>query len=81
MKFSPHSDIQSRSMQRMKAHDNDYHHFTVSKSVKDVSDNGGLVELGAHGQRQGIGFHWEIWLFSQVVFFFLTLYFFWKVLF
>jgi hypothetical protein len=26
---------------------------------------GGLGCAGAHGQRQGIAFHWEIWMFHQ----------------
>lgn len=65
MRFSPHRDIESRSVQRPKLEDSDYHHFTISRSVKAVHDKGGLVQTGAHGQRQGLGFHWELWSFSQ----------------
>lgn len=54
-----------RSMRRMKADDLDYHHFTTSKSVYDIFKAGGLVETGAHGQRQGVGFHWELQMFEQ----------------
>ena len=28
-------------------------------------DAGGLVQLGAHGQMQGLGAHWELWMFEQ----------------
>lgn len=65
MRFSPHRDIESRSIQRTKAEDGDYSHFNVSASAKRISDKGGVVQAGAHGQRQGLGFHWEIWMFAQ----------------
>jgi imidazolonepropionase-like amidohydrolase len=33
----------------------------LAKSAGDVIRAGGKVGVGAHGQRQGIGFHWEMW--------------------
>src|SRR4029079_18779340 len=30
-----------------------------------VLDAGGLVDLGAHGQLQGLGAHWELWMLQQ----------------
>jgi Tol biopolymer transport system component len=33
----------------------------LAKSAGDVLRAGGKVGVGAHGQRQGIGFHWEMW--------------------
>jgi hypothetical protein len=33
----------------------------LAKSAGDVIREGGKVGVGAHGQRQGIGFHWEMW--------------------
>jgi len=33
----------------------------LAKSAGDVIAAGGKVGVGAHGQRQGIGFHWEMW--------------------
>lgn len=65
MKFSPNSDIEARSLTRPLSEDEDYHHFEVSRSVKAISDLGGLTLAGAHGQRQGLAFHWELWMFSQ----------------
>jgi imidazolonepropionase-like amidohydrolase len=28
-------------------------------------DAGVLVQLGAHGQREGLAAHWELWMFEQ----------------
>jgi Tol biopolymer transport system component len=33
----------------------------LAKSAGDVLRAGGKVGVGAHGERQGIGFHWEMW--------------------
>jgi len=43
----------------------DWHHLDVAASAKDVMHAGGRVNLGAHGQMQGLGPHWEMWAFVQ----------------
>lgn len=43
----------------------DWHHVDVAASAKDVLRAGGLVNLGGHGQMQGLGPHWEMWAFVQ----------------
>jgi Tol biopolymer transport system component/imidazolonepropionase-like amidohydrolase len=43
----------------------DWHHVDVASSAKDVLRAGGRVNLGAHGQMQGLGPHWEMWAFVQ----------------
>jgi len=40
-------------------------HILVSKSCKKLADNGVKVNLGAHGQLQGLGAHWELWMLQQ----------------
>ena len=40
-------------------------HMLVSKSLKKLSDAGVKINMGAHGQIQGIGAHWEIWMMAQ----------------
>ena len=47
------------------AAEDDFYHFALSKTVKQVLDQGGHVQLGAHGQLQGLGAHWEIWMLQQ----------------
>ena len=45
--------------------EDDYAHVLVSKGAKAVLDAGGKVQLGAHGQLQGLGAHWELWMLQQ----------------
>jgi imidazolonepropionase-like amidohydrolase len=45
--------------------DDDFIHFDLAKSVKDVVRAGGRAQLGAHGQLQGLGAHWELWMLQQ----------------
>ena len=35
------------------------------KYVKQIADGGTKVNLGSHGQIQGIGAHWELWMLAQ----------------
>lgn len=64
-RFIPESVLLPRTIRRLAIEDEDYHHFNTSVAVKQVSDAGGLVNTGAHGQMQGIGFHWEMRMFEQ----------------
>ena len=43
----------------------DFNHFLIAQGAKQVVDAGGLVQLGAHGQLQGLGAHWELWMLQQ----------------
>jgi Tol biopolymer transport system component/imidazolonepropionase-like amidohydrolase len=43
----------------------DWHHVDVAASAKDLLRAGCLVNLGGHGQMQGLGPHWEMWAFVQ----------------
>jgi imidazolonepropionase-like amidohydrolase len=39
----------------------EFHFPTVASSAAAVRRAGGIVTLGAHGQLQGLGAHWELW--------------------
>jgi len=43
----------------------DWHHLEVAASARDLLRAGALVNLGGHGQMQGLGPHWEMWAFVQ----------------
>jgi len=43
----------------------DWHHLRVASAAKDIERAGGRVNLGGHGQMQGLGPHWEMWAFVQ----------------
>lgn len=65
LRFHPRPEIDARSRRPQMVPDNEWQHIKVAKSAKDLIDRGGKVQIGAHGQRQGIAAHWELWMFAQ----------------
>lgn len=67
LKYTPRAIIDTRSRFRTMLPEEEYEngHILVSKSLKKLNDAGVLVNMGAHGQIQGIGAHWEIWMMQQ----------------
>ncbi|WP_256006590.1 amidohydrolase family protein [Pedobacter deserti] len=66
MAFTPRPIIDSRARRRTTSEYGDYGHIEVSKAVKQIADGGNTkVNLGAHGQIQGLGAHWELWMLVQ----------------
>ncbi|MHA4844074.1 amidohydrolase family protein [Flavitalea antarctica] len=65
--FFPREVIDARSRQRTMVPDDEYQngHILVSKSIKKLQDAGVIINMGAHGQIQGIGAHWETWMLQQ----------------
>jgi hypothetical protein len=65
LSFVPREIIDERSRRRVTAPDEEYTHVKNAEGAKKLSDAGVSVQLGAHGQREGLGAHWEIWMFVQ----------------
>ena len=63
--FIPPAIIDARSRRRTTSEYGDYGHIEVSKYVKQIADGGTKVNLGSHGQLQGQGAHWELWMLAQ----------------
>ncbi|TND05867.1 MAG: hypothetical protein FD123_3558 [Bacteroidetes bacterium] len=65
--YTPRSVIDERSRHRTMAPEEEYvnGHILVSQSCKKLADAGVKVNLGAHGQLQGLGAHWELWMLAQ----------------
>jgi imidazolonepropionase-like amidohydrolase/Tol biopolymer transport system component len=63
--FTPRSIIDERSRRRTTSEYGDYNHIDISKATKQLADAGVKVNLGAHGQIQGLGAHWELWMLAQ----------------
>jgi imidazolonepropionase-like amidohydrolase len=64
-RFTPRSVLDPRTIRRTMAPDEEYHQFALSKVAAEILHRGGNVELGAHGQLNGLGAHWELWMFQQ----------------
>ena len=65
LRYVPREVVDPRSRRRSLAPEGDYNHIEIAKSVKRLNDAGVSVQLGAHGQLQGLGPHWELWMFEQ----------------
>jgi len=65
LSYTPRNIIDSRSRRRTTSEFADYGHIAVSRAAKVLSDGGTKINLGAHGQLQGLGAHWELWMFAQ----------------
>lgn len=63
--FVPRRVLDSRSRRRIKMPDEEYNHVNIAKVAKELNDLGVSVQLGAHGQRESLGAHWELWMFAQ----------------
>ena len=50
---------------RMKVEEDDWNHIENAKAAKALSDAGVKVNNGAHGQLEGLGVHWEMWMLAQ----------------
>jgi imidazolonepropionase-like amidohydrolase/Tol biopolymer transport system component len=65
LNFTPRPIIDSRTRRRMMIPDDDFGHIGNAKTAKALLDAGAKVQLGAHGQLQGLGAHWEMWMLAQ----------------
>ncbi len=67
LNFTPRAIVDSRARHRTIIPDEEYEngHILVSKSLKKLNDSGVRINLGSHGQLQGLAAHWEFWMFAQ----------------
>jgi imidazolonepropionase-like amidohydrolase len=63
--FTPRPVIDERSRRRTMSPEDEFNHIELAKNCKQLTDAGTSVQLGAHGQLQGLGAHWELWMFAQ----------------
>ncbi|GAK33199.1 protein TolB [alpha proteobacterium Q-1] len=65
-KYVPPHILEPRSIRRIKAPMRDYQPLLDSAAnAKRLMDRGVSIHSGAHGQREGLGTHWEIWTFTM----------------
>ncbi len=63
--FVPRHRIDARARRRTMAADDDWNHIRAAALAKKLLDAGVRVQLGAHGQREGLAAHWELWMLVQ----------------
>jgi hypothetical protein len=68
--FTPFEEIQLKALRRPGPgpgpsgwfHQNQFIFTEISDFIDDVVEAGGQAGVGSHGQLQGLGYHWELWL-------------------
>jgi imidazolonepropionase-like amidohydrolase len=63
--FVPRRNVDARSRRPIHAPDGEWNHITVAENARKLNDAGVITNIGAHGQREGLAAHWEIWMFEQ----------------
>ncbi len=67
LKYFPRSIVDSRSRHRTMVPQEEYDNGYVAsaETCKALTDAGVKVNMGAHGQLQGLAAHWELWMLQQ----------------
>jgi len=63
--FVPPHILQPRSVRRITAPEEDFYHAVSAATAKSLAEQGVMVSIGAHGQREGLASHWEMWSFAK----------------
>src|SRR5690625_4868299 len=67
LRFTPRGIVDARSRHRTMIPREEYEkgHILSAATAKNLLDSGVNVNLGAHGQLQGLAAHWELWMMHQ----------------
>ncbi|MFC0350795.1 amidohydrolase family protein [Undibacterium danionis] len=64
-RYVPRSVLEPRSVRRETAPEEDFNVFNVARTAVELQRAGVPVNMGAHGQREGLGAHWEMWTLAR----------------
>jgi len=62
-RYVPRAVLEPRSIRRVTAPEEDFNILRVARTATKLSRAGVNTSIGAHGQREGLGTHWEMWMF------------------
>ncbi|MSU48710.1 MAG: hypothetical protein EXS37_06375 [Opitutus sp.] len=65
LRFTPYAQVAAYARHRMMRPEEDYYFKSLGASAAKIMQEGGNVTLGAHGNRQGLGAHWEMWAMAM----------------
>ena len=63
-RWVPRPLLDARARRVVQNPDEENNVIKIAQAAKQVSDLGVPVSIGAHGQREGLGAHWDIWMFQ-----------------
>ncbi|MFC4312436.1 amidohydrolase family protein [Steroidobacter flavus] len=65
LRFTPYEEIAVNARRREMRPEEDFYFMQLGASAAQIAHEGGRVVLGAHGNRQGLGAHWELWAMAM----------------
>jgi len=63
-RFTPHDELDKWKVREFQR-DDQYVHPLHARQLTKVVEAGGRVGLGSHGELQGLGTHWELWMMAS----------------
>ena len=64
-RFVPRFAIDPKARRATAVPEDEWNHIAAAQLAKRLLDAGVRVQIGGHGQREGLGTHWEMWSFAQ----------------
>ena len=64
-RFVPHNEIDDLTRRRPWFRFDEHSFPRTAAQAAKIQRAGGLIGVGAHGQMQGLGYHWEMWAFEM----------------
>ena len=62
-RYVPRTVLEPRAVRRETAPEEDFNILRVARTATQLARAGVNTSIGAHGQREGLGAHWEMWMF------------------
>lgn len=63
-RFTPHDELDKWKVREFQR-DDQYVHPLHARQLTKLVEAGGRVGLGSHGELQGLGTHWELWMMAS----------------
>lgn len=63
-KYVPRPGLDARAVRRETAPEEDFNVIEVARTATQLRRAGVEVNIGAHGQREGLAAHWEMWMLA-----------------
>lgn len=63
--YVPRRILDARARRPVTLPENEWNHISVAREAARLSEQGVTVTIGAHGQREGLAAHWELWSLAQ----------------
>ncbi|MFN3303328.1 MAG: amidohydrolase family protein [Roseateles sp.] len=63
-RYVPRTVLEPRAIRRETAPEEDFNILRVARTANELAKAGVNVMIGAHGQREGLGAHWEMWMLA-----------------